>query len=200
MPQREASATTLAAYNVAAPLALLGSIFAAAYLLATRSRQQYAMMATSGDRSPNPVIKVGAMGMSLLAPIFKVEAALQALVLGAIGGVDKAAVAAEVDANVSNNKILIYTYSLSPFSSEAKAMLDASGYPYTEIELGAEWFLLGPEASETRVALANKLPGGASSLPKIFINGECIGGCAELAGLVESGELDIKAKAGKGRR
>mmetsp|Transcript_35089 Transcript_35089/g.71835 ORF Transcript_35089/g.71835 Transcript_35089/m.71835 type:complete len:211 (-) Transcript_35089:96-728(-) len=146
-------------------------------------------------RNPNPAIKVAANAMSLLKPVFKLEAELQAAALGAIAKVDKDEVAATIEENKKNNKVLIYTYGLSPFSTEALAILDASGYDYTKIELGAEWFLLGGEGSETRVALSKEIESGATSLPKIFIGGECIGGCADLAGLVESGELDAKMKS-----
>ena len=76
-------------------------------------------------------------------------------------------------------------------------MLDASGCEYTNVELGKEWFLLGGEGSEARVALSREVEGGATSLPKIFIGGECIGGCAELADLAESGELVEMVKRAK---
>jgi len=145
-------------------------------------------------RSPNPAIKIAAAGMSLLKPLFKAEAVVQAKVLGAAGGVDPAAVAGELAAAKKANKVLIYTYGLSPFSTEALAMLDASGYEYSKIELGLEWFLLGGEGSETRMALSKEVESGATSLPKIFIGGECVGGCSELAALVESGDLDEKMK------
>ena len=146
---------------------------------------------------PNPVIKLAANGMSLLKPIFGLEAQLQAAVLGAINNVDKEAVAGDIDVLKSQNKVLIYTYGLSPFSTEALSILEASGYEYTNVELGKEWFLLGGEASETRVALSKLVDSGATSLPKIFIGGECIGGCAELAALVDNGELDSKMKLAK---
>ncbi|KAL3823509.1 hypothetical protein ACHAXA_010831 [Cyclostephanos tholiformis] len=139
--------------------------------------------------TPNPVIKLAANGMSLLKPIFKLEANLQAAVLGALTKVDKEAVASDIDTMKSTNDVLIYTYGLSPFSTEALAILDASGIDYAKIELGLEWFLLGGEGSETRVALSRMVESGATSLPKIFIGGECIGGYAELAALAESGEL-----------
>ena len=135
--------------------------------------------------------------MSLLKPIFGLEAQLQAAVLGAITNVDKEVVAGDIDVLKSQNKVLIYTYGLSPFSTEALSILDASGYEYTNVELGKEWFLLGGEASETRVALSKLVDSGATSLPKIFIGGECIGGCAELAAIVENGELDSKMKLAK---
>ena len=146
---------------------------------------------------PNPVIKLAANGMSLLKPIFGLEAQLQAAVLGAITNVDKDAVAGDIDVLKSQNKVLIYTYGLSPFSTESLSILEASGYEYTNVELGKEWFLLGGEASETRVALSKLVDSGATSLPKIFIGGECIGGCAELASIVENGELDSKMKLAK---
>ena len=38
---------------------------------------------------PNPIIKLAANGMTLLKPIFALEANLQAVVLGAISNVDK---------------------------------------------------------------------------------------------------------------
>ena len=141
---------------------------------------------------PNPAIKLAANGMTLLKPIFAAEANLQAAVLGSIFKVDKEAVAAEIAELKNSNKVLIYTYGLSPFSTEALSILDNSGYEYKNIELGAEWFLLGGKESEIRVALSKEVEGGATSLPKIFIGGECIGGCAELAALAESGELEEK--------
>ena len=146
---------------------------------------------------PNPAIKLAANGMSLLKPVFVLEANLQAAVLGAIFKVDKEEVAAEIESLKKENNVLIYTYGLSPFSTEALSMLDKSGVEYTKIELGAEWFALGGRGSETRVALSKEIEGGSTSLPKIFIGGECIGGCAELANLVESGELNDMIKSAK---
>lgn len=150
--------------------------------------------------APNPVIGVAAKGMSLLKPIFKLEAEIQAAVLGAIFKIDKEEVVAEINDLKTKNKALIYTYGLSPFSSEAVNILEGTDYQFTKIELGAEWFLLGGKASVTRVALSEQVENGATSLPKIFIGGSCIGGCSELADLKASGELESllkKAKASK---
>ncbi|KAL9186854.1 hypothetical protein ACHAXT_010574 [Thalassiosira profunda] len=167
---------------------------------ASSSRLAMAAAESAADApTPNPAIKLAANGMSLLKPLFAAEASLQAAVLGAISNVDKEAVAAEIESMKKQNKVLLYTYGLSPFSAEALNLLDAAGVEYTNVELGAEWFLLGGEESETRVALAKEVEGGATSLPKIFIGGECIGGCAELASLVESGELDAKLKGAKAK-
>jgi len=139
-------------------------------------------------RSTNPAIKAAANGMTLLKPIFGAEAKLQAKLLG--GNVDPATVAADIATAKKANKALIYTYGLSPFSTEAVAILEASGYEFMNIELGAEWFALGGYESVARVELSKEVESGATSLPKIFVGGQCIGGCAELAALADSGELD----------
>ena len=78
--------------------------------------------------------------------------------------------------------------------------MESTDYEFTEVELGAEWFLLGGKESVTRVALSEEVENGATSLPKIFIGGQCIGGCDELSQLASSGELDAvlsKAKVPK---
>ena len=168
--------------------------------LAANHRNKHHLSATSSDDvvvSPNAVIKVAAQGMSLLKPIFQLEAEIQAAALGAIAKVDKDKLAQEVADIVKTNKIVIYTYALSPFSSEALSILDSTGYEYKNMELGIEWFTLGGKGSQTRVALSKQVENGATSLPKIFIGGKCIGGYAELAALVESGDLDaVMKKAG----
>mmetsp|Transcript_11579 Transcript_11579/g.15256 ORF Transcript_11579/g.15256 Transcript_11579/m.15256 type:complete len:170 (+) Transcript_11579:132-641(+) len=146
-----------------------------------------ALSGEAGVRA-NPVIKVMANGMTLLKPAFVAEAKLQASLLGSKvirGDVDQ-----EISDEVKSEKIVVYTYGLSPFSSEAVSILEKTGFPYKKIELGAEWFLLGGKGSVKRVLLSEKVENGASSLPKVFVNGNCIGGCAELADAVESGELD----------
>ena len=147
--------------------------------------------------SLKPMIVHSRKGMGLLKPIFKIEAELQAATLGAISKIDKAEVQSEISTLKTQNKALIYTYGLSPFSVEARNILDGTDYDFTEIELGKEWFLLGGKESVTRIALSEEVEGGATSLPKVFIGGECIGGCSELAAMKESGELEERLKKAK---
>jgi glutaredoxin len=150
--------------------------------------------------SINTVIKVAANGMSLLRPIFAVEANIQASLLATLTNLDKDAVASDLRGQIvaakKEKKALIYTYGLSPFSSSAIELLDSIGYQYTNIELGLEWFLLGPSESEIRMLLSQEVNDGATSLPKIFIGEECIGGYKELCAIVESGEVDALMKKG----
>uniref|UniRef100_A0A7S2YS75 Glutaredoxin domain-containing protein n=1 Tax=Entomoneis paludosa TaxID=265537 RepID=A0A7S2YS75_9STRA len=155
-----------------------------AALLATNS----AVALSSQVAGANPAIKAMANGMSLLKPAFVAEAKIQASLLG--GQVDSEEVAQEIASEVQADKIVIYTYGLSPFSTEAVAILEKNGYEYNKIELGAEWFLLGGKNSVKRVLLSEQVDNGATSLPKVFINGQCIGGCAELAEAADSGALE----------
>ena len=94
---------------------------------------------------------------------------------------------------------VIYTYGLSPFSTEALALLESTGAKFEKRELGAEWFLLGGRASVLRAELSEMT--GQSSLPHIFIGGESIGGLSSgtpgLVALLESGELEAKLKKAK---
>jgi len=143
-------------------------------------------------RNANPVLRIASAGMGLIKPLFVAEASLQAAALGAIAKVSKDDVIAEINENKQQNACVIYTYKLSPFSSEALALLEGSGYQYTNIELGLEWFALGGRGSQTRAALAGMCENGASSLPKIFIGSKSIGGASgfsALADLVEADEL-----------
>ena len=138
----------------------------------------------------NPAIKLAGKGMALLGPVFTLENKLQAAALGAIGGVDADDVKQEIAEDIKA-PCVIYTYSLSPFSTEAVALLEAKGANFEVKELGPEWFLLGPQASVKRAELEAMT--GQSSLPHVFIGGEHVGGLATgpgIATLDESGELD----------
>ena len=153
-------------------------------------------------KAVNPAIKLAGQGMKLLKPIFSAEAKLQAAVLG--GQVDKEEVRQELNDCLDAKKTpaVIYTYSLSPFSTEALALLESTGANFEKRELGPEWFLLGGRASVLRAELDAMT--GQSSLPHIFIGGESIGGLSTgtpgLVALIENGELEAKLKKAKALR
>merc|ERR1712194_821646 len=123
---------------------------------------------------------------------FGVEAKIQASVLGA--NVDQLEVSQEIATEVKSSPVVVYTYGLSPFSVEATAILDATGCDYNKIEVGPEWFLLNGKDSVKRVLLSKFVDNGATSLPKVFVNGERIGGCAELAECMSNGKFDELTK------
>jgi glutaredoxin 3 len=154
-----------------------------------------AVAMSSNARVPSPIVKSLAQGMTLLKPVFVAEAKLQASFLGSM--VDTESVSKEIAAEVKSKSVVIYTYGLSPFSAEAVAILDGTGVDYKKIEVGAEWFLLDGKDSVKRVLLSGFVENGATSLPKVFVNGQCIGGCAELAECVTTGKFDELVKGPK---
>lgn len=81
-----------------------------------------------------------------------------------------------INKEVSQAPVVVYTYDLSPFSSETKELLDNLDIPYTDISLGKEWFpfLIAEGGSAKRAALLEMT--GQSSLPHVFIGGKSIGG------------------------
>ena len=77
---------------------------------------------------------------------------------------------AEIEKEVSSDTVVVYTYSLSPFCTEATNLLDSLGVTYKEISLGSEWIpgLISEPAK--RAALGEMT--GQTSLPHVFIGGE----------------------------
>ena len=142
------------------------------------------------------ILKPAGKAMSVLSAIFKLENTFQAKVLGATDA-DIEIAMKQIQDTINNNSVVIYTYSLSPFSSEAVAVLDEIGFTsYKNVEVGLEWFLLDRDQSTLRAALLELT--GQSSLPQVFINGKHIGGLFTgnadgsspgLAGLKESGDI-----------
>ena len=92
--------------------------------------------------------------MGLAKPAFAAEARWQSETLA--DEADVTAARAELDAEVGSAPVVVYTYGLSPFSSEALALLDGTGATYRAIELGPEWFLLNGRASAKRTELLER--------------------------------------------
>jgi len=144
------------------------------------------------------ILKPAGKAMSFLSLLFKLENKLQAKLLGADDS-DFVAARKDIEDTISNNKIVVYTYGLSPFSYEALLVLDEIGAEYKNVEIGPEWFLLGKEKSTMRAELLEMT--GQSSLPHVFIDGKHVGGLFTgtpdgsspgLASLKESGQLPKK--------
>jgi glutaredoxin 3 len=116
--------------------------------------------------------------LPILKPLFGFLAKLQA---GSMQddddyqvSVDKAE--EEIAAETKSEPLVVYTYELSPFSWETKAVLDRLNVSYKEISLGKEWFpgFIAEGGAAKRAALLEMT--GQSSLPHIFVGGKWIGG------------------------
>ncbi len=77
-------------------------------------------------------------------------------------------------------KVEIYTTSWCGYSAGAKALLDAKGVPYTDIDVAAD-----PDAKRAMISRS-----GAYTVPQVFIDGRGVGGYDELSALDARGELD----------
>mmetsp|Transcript_30464 Transcript_30464/g.74997 ORF Transcript_30464/g.74997 Transcript_30464/m.74997 type:complete len:179 (-) Transcript_30464:131-667(-) len=155
----------------------------------------------SPARVTRAALGVASQGMSIIKPVFQAEAALQASVLGSDD--DRAAAVAQLDSDIQSAPVVIYTYGLSPFSTEAIAFLEETGCKYKKIELGLEWFLLGGQGSCLRAVLLERY--GVSSLPHAFVGGQSVGGLYSgnnqgmpgLVGLKKGGKLAAMLKEAK---
>lgn len=150
-------------------------------------------------KSPAFPITTAGKAMPLLSPVFNLEAIIQALVTN-LGSYDADEVQADIAETVGSAPVVVYTYGLSPFSTEAISVLESTGCKFKNVPLGLEWFALGPKGSATRVELRKLY--GQGSLPHVFIGGEWVGGLATggeggLTGLVERDELVAKLRKAK---
>ena len=149
-----------------------------------------AAVLTPSRASASDLLETAGGLVNVLKPLYKLEAPLQA------GNYDKAAVRAAIDREVSSAPVLVYSYTLSPFCSEAKKILKDAGATIKVIELGDEWVpgLLPAEGAAIRAELGAMT--GQTSMPHIFIGGASIGGLATgtpgLKALLNQGDLRQK--------
>lgn len=80
------------------------------------------------------------------------------------------------------NAVLIYTRDYCGFCDAAKELLRRKGVAFTEIDVTGD-----RERRAEMIGRAN----GRSTVPQIFIGATHVGGCDDLYGLEEAGELDL---------
>ncbi|HZP91282.1 MAG TPA: glutaredoxin [Burkholderiales bacterium] len=88
----------------------------------------------------------------------------------------------EVQAAVAANDIVVVGMRQNPFPKKARKLLDAAGLAYKYLEYGS--YLGG-----WRRRLALKMWTGWPTFPMVFVKGVLVGGAADLARLIEGGEL-----------
>lgn len=79
-----------------------------------------------------------------------------------------------MDATLSANPIVMFTYGVSPFCSEALSVMRSTGCSFKTVELGKTWLMLGPKGAALRAELVRRT--GQTSLPHLFVNGKSLGG------------------------
>mmetsp|Transcript_38469 Transcript_38469/g.46422 ORF Transcript_38469/g.46422 Transcript_38469/m.46422 type:complete len:206 (-) Transcript_38469:858-1475(-) len=104
------------------------------------------------------------------------------------GEYDSERISSEIDTYISDNKVMIFSYSTCPFCKKAKDELTNRGIPFLALELDE----IGKEGAAIRAELAKKTD--RTSVPSIWVTGEFIGGCNDgspgLFPLINEGKLE----------
>jgi glutaredoxin 3 len=89
-------------------------------------------------------------------------------------------------------KVEIYTSPMCPYCWRAKRLLNQKQVEFVEVDLWRD-----PERRSEMVSRA----GGRTTVPQIFIDDRCIGGCEDLVALEAKGQLDrlVADEASPGR-
>ena len=93
-----------------------------------------------------------------------------------------------IDAEIANNKVMVFSKSYCPFANATKQLLQSKNIEFGVIELDQD-------ASGTDIQNALKTKTGQSTVPNVFINGQHIGGNSDVQALNNSGELMNKVNA-----
>lgn len=101
----------------------------------------------------------------------------KALAIAQAGNYDVDATKAQLDKYISDNDVLVFSWTTCPFCVKAKGLLTDLGVKYTAVELNTM-----PEGNAIRAELA-KLT-GRTSMPNIFIKGQGVGGCNDGPGVM----------------
>jgi glutaredoxin 3 len=127
--------------------------------------------------------------MSLFAGLMDVfNEGKKALVKKIAGDYDEVAISARIDGLISQNKVLMLSFTTCPYCIKAKGVLDAKKTKYTVVELDKD-----PDGKAIRAELGNRI--GRTSVPAIWIDGQFVGGCNDgpMGGIVklnDQGKLD----------
>lgn len=87
-----------------------------------------------------------------------------------------------VEKLIDSDEIVIFSKTTCPYCKSAKGVFDTLQYKYTAVEL---------DKRADGHAIQNILEQmtGARTVPRIFVQGECLGGCSDIKELYNSGKL-----------
>lgn len=77
----------------------------------------------------------------------------------------------QIDSIVENSPVVVFSWTMSPFSKKAKLILEQIGAKYKVVELNEPW----KDGNMLRAALGRRV--GRTSVPAVFIGGKYVGGC-----------------------
>ncbi|KAL1123466.1 hypothetical protein AAG570_002546 [Ranatra chinensis] len=85
--------------------------------------------------------------------------------------------------SIAQDTVVIFSKTYCPYCKIAKDVFNKMKKSYTTIELDGR-----DDAGEIQSILAEIT--GARTVPRVFVNGECIGGGTDVKALYESGKLE----------
>jgi len=83
---------------------------------------------------------------------------------------------------IKQDRVVIFSKSTCPYCWDAKKVFDKLGQKYVTIELNQH-----PQGSQIQDILLGMT--GARTVPRVFVDGKCIGGGSDTVQLQKSGEL-----------
>ncbi|XP_012230647.1 uncharacterized protein [Linepithema humile] len=86
---------------------------------------------------------------------------------------------------IAKDSVVIFSKTYCPYCKMAKEVFDSLNKTYTAIELDDR-----EDAQDIQDVLAEIT--GARTVPRVFLNGECLGGGTDVKKLYQSGELQKK--------
>uniref|UniRef100_A0A6T0RPA4 Glutaredoxin-2, mitochondrial n=1 Tax=Alexandrium monilatum TaxID=311494 RepID=A0A6T0RPA4_9DINO len=89
-----------------------------------------------------------------------------------------------IDGLLKESKVVVFSKSTCPFCSRAKSVLQAEGVGFKTLELDS----LAPEEMQAMQDELREMT-GARTVPRVFFDGKCIGGCDDLVTLQQTGKL-----------
>lgn len=89
----------------------------------------------------------------------------------------------EVQTATQAHAVVVVGMAMNPFPKKARRLLDAAGVPHHYLEYGSYF-------NTWRDRNALKMWTGWPTFPMVFVKGMLVGGAAELAKLLDSGELN----------
>ncbi|CAH1797886.1 unnamed protein product [Owenia fusiformis] len=100
-----------------------------------------------------------------------------------------------VDAEIqSGKKVVVFSKTYCPYCSRCKKVLQAHiGKEITAADF--KWIEMDNMSNCSEIQAYLRKITGASSVPRVFINGKSVGGCDETTALDKSGKLSAMLKA-----
>ncbi|CAL8111735.1 unnamed protein product [Orchesella dallaii] len=88
-----------------------------------------------------------------------------------------------IDELINQERVVIFSKSTCPYCDDAKKVFDKLGQSYSTVELSDH-----PKGGEVQTALKEMT--GAGTVPRVFVDGKCIGGGSDTVQLYRNGQLE----------